>query len=115
MGDYPWMTDENVEAASEAMRDAATTWDEFSDAMAKTHAQFAQLTLTPAAFTVVDPAAVPAALALADSYARMQERLTKLFGEAVEEFDRMARALRASADKYDDADRSAAGRMQGVW
>jgi len=37
------------------------------------------------------------------------------FGEAVEEFDRMARALRVSADKYDDSDRGAAGRMKGVW
>lgn len=115
MSDYPWMTDENVEAASDAMRDQAGKWEEFADDMAKTHARFSQLTLTASAFTVVDPAAVPAALALADSYARMHERLTKLFGEAVQEFDRMARALRISADKYDDSDRSAAGRMQGVW
>jgi hypothetical protein len=115
MGDYDWMARENVVAASDAMRDQAAKWDDFSDAMAKTQAQFAQLTLTGAAFSVVDPAAVPAALALADSYARMHDRLNKLFGGAVEEFDRMARALRVSADKYDDSDRNAAGRMQGVW
>jgi hypothetical protein len=115
MGDYPWMDQETVEAAGEAMRAEAKKWDEFSDAMAKTHAQFGQLTLTAGAFSVVDPAAVPAALSLADSYARMHERLTKLFGEAVEEFDRMARALRVSADRYDDSDRGAAGRMTGVW
>lgn len=115
MGDYDWMARENVEAASDAMRDQARKWDEFSDAMAKTQAQFAQLNLTVSAFTVVDPAAVPAAVALADSYTRMHDRLTKLFGGAVEEFDRMARALRVSADRYDDSDRNAAGRMQGVW
>jgi hypothetical protein len=115
MGDYPWMDQENVEAATDGMRAEAAKWDQFADSMAKTHAQFAQLTLTAAAFSVVDPAAVPAALSLSDAYARMHGRLTTLFGGAVEEFDRMARALRVSADKYDDSDRSAAGRMQGVW
>jgi hypothetical protein len=115
MGDYNWNSPANVEAAGDAMRESAKTWDEFSDSMTTTHGRFAQLGLELSSFSVVDPAAIPAAQDLSVAYTKMHEQLTKLFGEAVEEFDRMARALRLSADKYEESDRDAAGRMEGVW
>ncbi|MET0424862.1 MAG: hypothetical protein ABW046_13350 [Actinoplanes sp.] len=107
MGDF--------EAAGDAMREEAKSWDAYADAMAQVHVQFALLGLTPAAFSVLDPPAAPAAGDLHEAYTRMHDRLGRLFGEATEELDRMARALRVSAEKYEESDRGAAGRVQGVW
>ena len=107
MGDF--------EAAGDAMREEARSWDAFADAMAQTQAAFAQLGLVPAAFSVLDPPSAPAAGDLHEAYTRLHDRLGLLFGAAAEEFDRMARALRVSAEKYEESDRGAAGRVRGVW
>lgn len=115
MGDFPWNDPEIVQAASAAMLAEARRWDAFSDTARSVHANFARLGLDTFNFSVIDPAAASAASDLADAYAEMHGRLTALFGQASEQFDRMARALRVSADKYDESDRSAAGRMSGVW
>jgi uncharacterized protein YukE len=115
MGDYPWNDDETVQAASAAMLAEAKRWHGFSDTARSVHARFARLGLDSRNFSVVDPAAAPAANDLAAAYTAMHERLTSLFQQASEEFDHMARALRVSADKYDESDRSAAGLMSGVW
>jgi hypothetical protein len=115
MGDFPWNDPETVQAASAAMRAEAKRWDGFSDTAQSVHANFARLGLDSFNFSVIDPAAAPAANDLADAYTTMHDRLTSLFHQASVEFEHMARALRVSADKYDDSDRSAAGLMSGVW
>jgi hypothetical protein len=115
MGDYPWNDPETVQAASAAMVAEAKRWHGFSDTARSVHAQFAGLGLDSLNFSVIDPAAAPAANDLADAYGAMHERLTSLFQQASQEFEHMARALRVSADKYDESDRSAAGLMSGVW
>ena len=115
MGDFDWNGERAVQVATVGMRQQANRWNEFSDIMRNMHAQIGRLTLTEGNFTVVDPAAAPVAQSLARSYTEMQTLLSSLIGGAAEEFDRMGRALRVSADRYDDSDRTAAGLMQGVW
>lgn len=115
MGDFPWNDPETVQAATAAMLAEAKRWDSFSDTARSVHANFARLSLYSGNFSVIDPAAAPAANDLADAYTTMYERLTSLFQQASKEFDHMARALRVSADRYDESDRSAAGLMKGVW
>jgi hypothetical protein len=102
-------------AAGAAMRDQARHWDAVADAMARTHARFAQLSLSAAAFTVGGPPTEPAAAGLATAYAARHDRLTALFRQATEEFDRMAEALRVTAEEYDETDRAAAGRLRELW
>lgn len=109
------MADHDILAAGAAIRDQARSWDELADAMARAHARVARLALDSGAFTVVDPAEVPAARGLAEAYAGGSDRLASLLSQAGAEFDRMARALRTAAERYDEGDRAAADRIGGVW
>jgi hypothetical protein len=109
------MADHDIAAAGSAMRDQARSWDDLADAMAQAHGRVAYLALHPGAFSVADPAAVPAARALAESWARSHDRLAGLLEQAGDEFDRMGRALRAAAERYDEGDRDVADRIGEVW
>jgi len=90
-------------AASAAMRAEADNWDVLADSMARTRQRFAELALDVVALPAPGPATD-----LAAAYTRMHDRLGGLFEEAVEEFERMARALRVSADRYEDDDHTGA-------
>jgi hypothetical protein len=109
------MTDHDIAAAGSAMREQARSWDDLADAMVRAQGRVAWLALHPGAFSVVDPAEVPAARGLAESWAQSRDRLAGLLEQAGEEFDRMARALRTSAERYDEGDRAVADRIRGVW
>ncbi|MFF5293879.1 hypothetical protein [Paractinoplanes globisporus] len=109
------MADHDIVAAGAAMREQARGWDDLADAMTRARARVADLALHAGAFTVVDPAAAPAARGLAEAYATSSDGLVGLLRQAGEEFDRMARSLRAAAEEYDEGDRAVADRMRGVW
>jgi len=109
------MAEHDIAAAGDAMREQARGWEELADSMTRAYARIAALALHPDAFSVVDPAEVPAARGLAEAYAGSSARLSSLAKQAGEEFDRMARSLRAAAERYDEGDRAAADRIGGVW
>ena len=116
MGDYNWFSEENVQVATEGLRDEAKKWHGLADRMASVASLAAGQGLQPSAFSVIVDGPIGSATTsdLNGGYQKMFDWLNALFQQGAVQFDAMADALKHNADWYDDADANSAQNFDAI-
>jgi hypothetical protein len=102
--EYPYFTEEAIEVATEGIRAEAKKWFEFSDQMGNVATAMGGMTLSPAAFAVIDITGIMTTGDQSGSYTATQQWLTNLFRDATGKMERFGEALKKCADEYDRTD-----------
>jgi uncharacterized protein YukE len=96
--------------ALKVLRDEAKDWDDVSDDLAAARRAAAALDLDEFQFTYVGEK-----LGIAQAYTDVQAKMIKLLGQGVDTADDTAKALRASADTYEDQERKGIHRLKKIY
>ncbi|BCJ47022.1 hypothetical protein GCM10010168_34580 [Actinoplanes ianthinogenes] len=108
MTDFDWYDPDVVEVAVDGLREESKKWFGLADRMTVVASQARLLALDSVAFAVTDVSGRATAADLQAGYEAMHSWLSRLFGEASDQFDAMAVALSSNADEYENGDNTSA-------
>jgi hypothetical protein len=103
-------TAQQVSVAVQALRTDAHTWDEASDTLTGARNAGLPLGLQEFHFSFVGDKA-----GMTRVYAEIQDKITRLLGEGVAEFEALSQALTAAANEYERSDNEAYRRLHHVF
>ncbi|MFI7540158.1 hypothetical protein [Actinoplanes sp. NPDC049599] len=103
-------TDQQIQAAVQALRKDADTWAAGSDKLVDAAAVAARLELSALHFSYIADQ-----LGLTEVYQQLQQRLATLLNEGAANFTALSGALRDAADGYEQDEINAVHRLTGIY
>ena len=103
-------TDQQIQAAIQALRKDADTWAAGSGKLVDAAAVAARLELSALHFSYIADQ-----LGLTEVYQQLQQRLCTLLTEGAANFTALSGALRAAADGYEQDESNAVHRLTGIY